>query len=80
MYNEVKLESIKQALSVARQRQKLDPADTMQTIIYIAHVEHLLIELESVSMMNDLQARNIREYLRQLEIRGPATAVEHIGQ
>ena len=66
MYTDAKLEIIQQTLQLARQRQKLDPQNTTETSTYIAHVEHLLLELENAVMMNQLQARNIRTYVRQL--------------
>jgi hypothetical protein len=65
MYNEQEFNRIKQALRLARQRHKLDPRDTMETQIYIAHVEHLLIELDCALTMNHFQVRNIRAYLAQ---------------
>ncbi len=67
MPNALRLANIKQTLQLAKQRQKLDPCDTMQTITYIAHVERLLLELDEVLLDNQLQSRNIREYIRQLE-------------
>jgi len=67
MSNSVLLNSIKQTLQLAKQHQKLDPCDTIQTITYIVHVERLLLELDAVLLDNQLQSRNIREYIRQLE-------------
>ncbi len=67
MYNEAKLTAITQSLALARQRQKLNPRDTMETLTYIAHVEALLLELDNAFTMNQLQANNIRNYVRQLE-------------
>ena len=67
MYDEVLIANITQNLKLARQRQKLDPRDTMETLTYIAHVERLLIELENAISMNTIQAKNIREYVRQQE-------------
>jgi hypothetical protein len=67
MYGELKTENIKQHLQLAKTRQKLDPSDTTDTVIYIAHVEHLLIELENALLLNQLQSRNIRDYIQRLE-------------
>jgi hypothetical protein len=67
MYGELKTENVKQHLQLAKNRQKLDPRDTTETQIYIAHVEHLLLELESALFLNQLQSRNIRSYITRLE-------------
>ena len=77
MYTDANIEIIQQTLQLARQRLKLDPQNTTETITYIAHVEHLLLELENAVMMNQLQARNIRTYVRQLHHNGPSPTVEN---
>ncbi len=70
MPNALRINNIKQTLQLAKQRQKLDPCDSMQTITYITHVERLLIEIDEVLLHNEIQSRNIREYVRQFEMKG----------
>ena len=65
MLNEGKIEKVKQTLQSARNHQRLNARDTMETLTYIAHVEHLMLELDHATTMNIMQANNIRDYVRR---------------
>ena len=67
MLNEAKIEKIKQTLQAARNQQRLNPSDTMETRTYLEHIEHLLLELDHATTMNIIQANNIRDYVRRQE-------------
>lgn len=63
MLNDAKLNRIKQTLQLAKQRQKIDKVSSMEQLLYIDHVEHVLMELEHATTQNAAQATRITNYI-----------------
>lgn len=74
--------TITQQLSLARLRLQRDPADTTNSLIYVAHVELLLRKLDHALRMNQLQAEKLRDYIEQpfppRECRGASGCAEEV--
>lgn len=59
------IQHIARELRFARLRLSTDQADTINSDIYVSHVEFLLRELDHAVRMNQLQAEKIRTYIAQ---------------